>query len=120
LAGKQAKTLSPAQIKTVLLHLATTRNAERDVVMFLLSVRAGLRACEVAGVTWNMVMDSEGEGYNEAYGSAYPCNALKKYGRHPFSRHEARASSPLSALPTRLSVQSWPAGNTGDTGHRVP
>jgi len=61
LAGKQAKTLSPAQIKTVLLHLATTRNAERDVVMFLLSVRAGLRACEVAGVTWNMVMDSEGE-----------------------------------------------------------
>ena len=60
MAGKQAKTLSPAQIRTALAYLATTRNAERDVVMFLLSVRAGLRACEIAGATWHMVMDSEG------------------------------------------------------------
>jgi integrase/recombinase XerD len=60
LAGKQAKTLSPAQIRTALAYLATTRNAERDAVMFLLSVRAGLRACEIAGATWHMVMDSEG------------------------------------------------------------
>ena len=36
LAGKQAKTLSAAQIRTALSYLATTRNAERDVVMFLL------------------------------------------------------------------------------------
>ena len=41
-------------------YLATTRNAERDVVMFLLSVRAGLRAKEIAGATWTMVMDSDG------------------------------------------------------------
>ena len=60
MAGKQAKTLSAAQIKTALAYLATTRNAERDLVMFLLSVRAGLRACEIAGATWHMVMDSEG------------------------------------------------------------
>jgi integrase/recombinase XerD len=60
LAGKQAKTLSPAQIRTALSYLATTRNAERDLVMFLLSVRAGLRAKEIAGATWTMVMDSDG------------------------------------------------------------
>lgn len=60
MAGKQANTLSPAQIRTALAYLATTRNAERDVVMFFLSVRAGLRACEIAGATWHMVMDSEG------------------------------------------------------------
>jgi integrase len=59
LAGKQAKTLSPAQIRTALTYLATTRNAERDVVMFLLSVRAGLRACEIAGATWMMIVDSD-------------------------------------------------------------
>lgn len=41
-------------------YLATTRNAERDTVMFLMSVRAGLRAKEVAGATWTMVMDSDG------------------------------------------------------------
>ena len=61
MAGKQAKTLSPAQIRTALAYLATTRNAQRDVVMFLLSVRAGLRACEIAGATWSMVVGSDGQ-----------------------------------------------------------
>ena len=42
-------------------YLATTRNAERDVVMFLLSVRAGLRAKEIAGATWTMVIGSDGQ-----------------------------------------------------------
>ena len=60
LAGKQAKTLSPAQIKTALSYLDQTRNAERDVVMFLFSVRAGLRAKEIAGATWMMVLGSDG------------------------------------------------------------
>lgn len=60
-AGKQAKTLSAAQIRTALSYLATTRNSDRDVVMFLLSVRAGLRACEIAGATWTMVMASDGQ-----------------------------------------------------------
>jgi integrase/recombinase XerD len=60
LAGKQAKTLSAAQIRTALTYLGQSRNAERDVVMFLLSVRAGLRAKEIAGVTWMMVLDGEG------------------------------------------------------------
>lgn len=61
MAGKQAKTLSPAQVRTALAYLATTRNAQRDVVMFLLSVRAGLRACEIAGATWSMVVGSDGQ-----------------------------------------------------------
>jgi integrase len=60
LAGKQAKTLSAAQIRTALNYLTMTRNAERDVVMFLMSVRAGLRAKEIAGVTWTMVIGSDG------------------------------------------------------------
>ena len=61
LAGKQAKTLSAAQIRTALTYLSQSRNAERDVVMFLLSVRAGLRAKEIAGVTWMMVLGSDGK-----------------------------------------------------------
>ena len=61
MAGKQAKTLSAAQIKTAVTYLSTTRNPERDVAMFLMSVRAGLRAKEIAGATWLMVLDSEGQ-----------------------------------------------------------
>ena len=58
--GKQAKTLSENQIKLVLKHLETTQDKTRNQVMFLLSVDAGLRAKEIASVTWAMVTDSAG------------------------------------------------------------
>lgn len=58
--GKQAKILSEAQIKATTQYLATTRNAQRDIVMFLLSVKSGLRAKEIAALTWQMVTDSGG------------------------------------------------------------
>lgn len=59
--GKQAKILSDTQIRATTQYLATTRNAQRDVVMFLLSVKSGLRAKEVAFLTWQMVTDSDGK-----------------------------------------------------------
>lgn len=60
MAGKQAKVLTVAQSRAVLTYLSGTRNPERDAVMFMLSSKAGLRATEVASVTWSMVMDSNG------------------------------------------------------------
>lgn len=58
--GKQAKILSEAQIRATMQYLATTRNSQRDIVMFLLSVKSGLRAKEIASLTWQMVTDPEG------------------------------------------------------------
>ena len=58
--GKQAKTLSKAQQMAVLSYLETTRHPLRNKVIFLLSTRAGLRAKEIALITWEMVTDSEG------------------------------------------------------------
>ena len=58
--GKQAKVLSEAQIKATTQYLATTRNSLRDTVIFLLSVKSGLRAKEIASLTWQMVTDPEG------------------------------------------------------------
>jgi integrase len=60
MSGKQAKLLSSAQIGAVLNHLQGTRNPIRDRAMFLLSVRAGLRAKEIAEATWFMVLDADG------------------------------------------------------------
>lgn len=60
MAGKQAKVLSATQINAVLGYLAQTRHATRDMVMFLLSAKAGLRAKEIACATWAMVMDADG------------------------------------------------------------
>jgi integrase/recombinase XerD len=59
--GKQAKILSDAQLRAVLGHVARSRNPERDRVMVLLSFKAGLRAIEIASLTWAMVTDSSGE-----------------------------------------------------------
>ena len=59
--AKQAKVLSQNQLQALLLHLKSTRQPERNRVALLLSVRAGLRAKEIAELTWSMVTDSEGE-----------------------------------------------------------
>ena len=59
--GKQAKTLSKGQVEAVLSYLAKTRNPTRNRLIFLLSVKAGLRAKEIARLTWWMTNDSWGE-----------------------------------------------------------
>jgi integrase/recombinase XerC len=59
--GRQAKILTPKQEAALLRHLETTRYPQRDTVMFLLSLKAGLRAKEIAGLTWAMVTDAEGQ-----------------------------------------------------------
>ena len=41
------------------MQLETTRYPWRDRVLFLLSVKAGLRAKEIASLTWGMVTDAE-------------------------------------------------------------
>jgi integrase len=58
--GKQAKVLTDAQIKTCLTHIQSMRAPQRNTVMFLLSVDAGLRAKEIASITWEMVTDATG------------------------------------------------------------
>ena len=58
--AKQAKILTKAQQEAVLAYLAKTRNPIRNRVIFLLSAKAGLRAKEIACLTWSMVSDAEG------------------------------------------------------------
>jgi len=59
--GKQAKILSKAQIDTTLRYISSTRDSTRNRAIFLLSVRAGLRAKEIAALTWPMITDAEGK-----------------------------------------------------------
>jgi integrase len=59
--GKQAKTLTQKQIEVALSYLATTRYGLRNQVIFLLSTKAGLRAKEIAGLKWSMVVDATGQ-----------------------------------------------------------
>jgi integrase len=55
MAGKHAKTITKQQFTAALRRAARSRYPDRDRVMVLLSVKAGLRAGEIAKLTWPMV-----------------------------------------------------------------
>jgi integrase len=59
--GKQAKMVSPTQEWALLGYLETTRYPAQDRVMFLLSLKAGLRAKAMGSLTWAMVTDAQGQ-----------------------------------------------------------
>ncbi len=62
----KAKMLTPEEITAVLRHVgAHSRYPERDSVMVLLSVRAGLRASELAGLSWGHVLTADGSAVAE-------------------------------------------------------
>ena len=42
-------------------YAAQTRQPKRDAVIVLLSVKAGLRSCEIAGLQWSMVTTDNGD-----------------------------------------------------------
>ena len=59
--GKQAKILSDANIADLLQYATQTRNPLRNRVIVLLSVKAGLRAGEIAKLTWEMLITPDGK-----------------------------------------------------------
>jgi len=61
MAGKQAKTLSTDHIDDLLFFAERSRHPLRNRLIVLFSVRAGLRAAEIAKLTWAMVQGPSGE-----------------------------------------------------------
>jgi integrase/recombinase XerD len=55
-----AKVVLPAEVDLLVQYAEKRRYAERNRVMVLLSFKAGLRACEIAGLKWEMVLGSDG------------------------------------------------------------
>ena len=98
--GKQAKTLSKGQVEALLGYVAKTRHSDRNRVIVLLSVRAGLRAKEIASLTWEMITDSEG-----SIGMAIHLQDKASKGRSgriiPMNSELRRALEALRASPAR-------------------
>src|ERR1700738_664387 len=61
MSGKRAKILSAADVGALLVYARCTRHPLRNTVMVLLSAKAGLRAGEIANLTWDMVVDPNGQ-----------------------------------------------------------
>lgn len=53
-----AKVLERGGVCLLLKHVELQRHPHRNRVMVLLSFKAGLRACEISGLTWTMVLAS--------------------------------------------------------------
>lgn len=60
MAGKQAKILSERQQDEMMKFLNQTRYPCRNRIIFLLSVKAGLRAMEIAYLRWRNIIDADG------------------------------------------------------------
>ncbi len=54
-----AKVLEPGDVRRLIEHVDRQRYPIRNRVIILLSFKAGLRACEIAGLDWTMVMGSD-------------------------------------------------------------
>jgi integrase len=58
--GKQANRVTPPMLNRMLARASRSPFPVRDKVIILLSVKAGLRACEIANLDWSMVLDARG------------------------------------------------------------
>jgi integrase len=121
MSGKQAKILSEQQVEDLLFFAKTTRNADRNRVIVLLSVKAGLRAGEIANLTWEMVVEPTGnvsshielrdQAAKMGSGRTVPINALLHEALVAW-RTKNRGSGPVvtserGGKMTPLSIVIW-------------
>ncbi len=100
--GKQAKVVTPPMLKRMLRHVSHSSFPARDRAMILLSTKAGLRACEIAGLDWSMVLDAAG-------------SRVRHDPRPRHHREEAPAAggfrcTPICAGRSRSSADHEPVG----------
>jgi integrase len=59
--GRQAKLLTAPVVRRLIIHVRQQSSTpSRDRTIILMSVRAGLRAAEIAKMTWSMVLNAQG------------------------------------------------------------
>jgi len=101
--GGQAKILSDLDLKRLLKVASQSRHPHRNKAIVLLSVRAGLRASEIAHLEWSMVTDGGGTlahmielpGSVTKYGLSrrIPLHADLKRALSAIHRHQGRPSN---------------------------
>lgn len=56
MSGRQAKVVTDSMLRKMLAHTRKSSQPMRDRMIILLSCKAGLRACEIAGLEWSMLL----------------------------------------------------------------
>jgi integrase len=113
--GKQAKVVTPQMLRRMLRRTSIAPFPARDRVMILLSIKAGLRACEMARLEWSMVLDARGKIADIL--AIHDAIAKKRGGRripmHPNLRHALRSL-------LRISEPFGPVIRSARGGHLRP
>ena|SRR5579862_6927670 len=60
MSGKQANVIAPPMLRKMLRWASKSNFPERNRAIILLSVKAGMRACEIANLERSMVLDARG------------------------------------------------------------
>jgi integrase/recombinase XerD len=98
--GTPAKVLAPGELCRVQRRAARGRFPVRNTAMVLLSFKAGLRACEIAGLDWTMVLDPSGRVSSSlAIGSGIAKNGRAR--RLPLHRELRAALQQLNRIEGR-------------------
>jgi integrase len=110
MAGKQAKIISEDEFKYLRFFAQQSRHPSRNIAIVLLSVKAGLRAAEIAKLTWEMVLDGSGNVSEHIELQDYA--AKKRSGRKIPLHSDLRAAlaNLLPVLPTGPIVRSERGG----------
>jgi integrase/recombinase XerD len=122
---RRAKMLTEKQEVAILALLRQEgRYPERNVAIFLLSVKGGLRAKEIAMLTWSMVTDADGQ-IADALSIENKASKGKSGGRRVPMNQQLKAAletlrSSYSALPAPgSSVIRSERGRDSETGGRM-
>jgi len=121
MAGKQAKILTDDHVDKLLRFASTSRYPDRNRLMVLLSVKAGLRAAEIANLTWDMVVDGSGRvgptielrdwAAKKRSGRTIPLNATLKTALWQWRRSQTPTGPVIKSErggPMRsLSIVNW-------------
>jgi integrase len=83
--GQPAKVLAPGDVRRLLRASTKGRYSKRNKVIVLLSIKAGLRACEISRLTWPMVLDAKGRVSNimELPAAAAKMGSGRRIPMHP-------------------------------------
>lgn len=118
--GKQAKALTTAQVSRLVKFVKDeTRYPIRNLVIVLLGLKAGLRSQEIAGVSWGMVTDADGNLSDELRltntaskgksGRVIPLNEELRNALSVLRRHEQEKGRPVTGDAYVLTLAK---GNT--------
>jgi integrase len=135
--GKQAGIITPTMERALLNEIENgpSRYKNRGRVLFLLSIKAGLRACEIAALDWSMVLTGDGEIAshislpNKASKGSYggrrvPIHSQLKAALQDLAREETRDPKPGKrqsrkrdiTLPNQPVIQGERGGRISNVG----